>query len=212
MLAKWIVAEASNRAAFDEAQRGWADLANYDGFVAQMGGWLESSSAKAGILAAWRDPGAYRRFMEAGHDELANVQKGSCERIETSVASVIMRIGQPDPRLLAQSAECVRVSDATLQADSSPIFVARQMEIWNPALRSADGMLGALICRLDHRPDRFLSASFWHTRAALENFQRTIFPATSKTADMEAYVKTLVSYHFSLERSWQVIKQDSDGN
>jgi len=81
------------------------------------------------------------------------------------------------------------------------------MEIWNPALRSADGMLGALICRVDGNRDRFLGASFWQTRAALENFLQTIFPATSKTADMEAHMKTLVSYHFSLERPWQVIKR-----
>jgi len=86
------------------------------------------------------------------------------------------------------------------------------MEIWNPALRSADGMWGALICRVDSNRDRFLAASFWHTRAALENFLQTIFPATSKTADMEAYMKTLVSYHFNLERSWQVIRRGSDGD
>lgn len=207
MLAKWIVAEASNRAAFDEAQRRLAELLKYDGFIVQMGGWLESFSSKAGIFAAWRDFGAYRRFMESGHDELANQQRESYERIETSVASVIMRISQPDPRLLAESAECVRISDASLQPNSSPIFVARQMEVWNPALRSADGMLGALICRVDGNRDRFLAASFWHTRAALANFLQTIFPATSKTAGMEAYMKTLVSYHFSLERPWQVVRR-----
>jgi hypothetical protein len=67
-------------------------------------------------------------------------------------------------------------------------------------------MLGALICRLDHSPDRFLTASFWRDRPALENFQQTIFPATSKQADMEAYMKALVTYHFRPERSWQVVK------
>lgn len=88
MLAKWIVAEASNRAAFDEAQRRWAELLKYDGFIVQMGGCLESFSSKAGIFAVWRDFGAYRRFMESGHAELANQQRESYERIETSVASV----------------------------------------------------------------------------------------------------------------------------
>ena len=91
MLAKWIVAEASNRAAFDEAQRRWAELLKHDGFIVQMGGWLESFSSKAGIFAAWRDFGAYRRFMESGHDELANQQRESYERIETSVASQYLK-------------------------------------------------------------------------------------------------------------------------
>jgi heme-degrading monooxygenase HmoA len=206
MLAKWIVVDASNRAAFDEAQKRWSDLVENDGFIVQVGGWVESFPAKAAIIALWRNFGAYRQFMETGHAELASEQKEIFEHIEITVAGVIMHINQPDPRLLAYSAECLRVSDVTLQPNSSPIFVARQMEIWNPALRSADGMLGALVCRVDGNRDRFLAASFWRDRAALENFQATVFPATSKEAETETYMKSLVSYHFALEPAWRVVK------
>jgi len=208
MLVKWIAAEASDRAGFDQAQSRWAKIKPYDGFMGQVGGWIDSFPAKAGILAVWRDLGTYRRFMESGHDELAKPQSETYARIETSVATVIMRIGESDPRFLVESAGCVRISDATLEPDSSPIFVARQMQIWNPVLRGADGMLGALICRLDHSPDRFLAASFWRDRPALENFQQTIFPTTSKQADMEAYMKALVIYHFSPEPSWRIVRSE----
>jgi len=206
MLAKWIVVDASNRAAFDEAQKRWPDLVDYDGFIVQVGGWVDTFPATAGILGLWRNFGAYRQFMETGHAEIAPQQKEISERIETTIASVIMYINQPDPQLLAGSAECLRVSDVTLQPNSSPIFVARQMEIWNPALGSADGMLGALICRVDGNRDRFLGASFWRDRAALENFQATVFPATSEQAGTEEYMKSLVSYHFALEPAWRVVK------
>ena len=67
-------------------------------------------------------------------------------------------------------------------------------------------MLGALICRVDGNHDRFLAASFWRDRTALENFQATVFPVTSKQADMETYMKSLVSYHFALEPAWRVVK------
>jgi heme-degrading monooxygenase HmoA len=207
MLAKWIVAEASNRAAFDEAQSRWCGLAGYEGFLVQVGGWLESSTMKAGVLVVWRDFGAYRGFIESGHDELAAGQQDTFQRIQISVASVIMRINQSDPRILAETAEVVRVSDATLEPNNSPIFVARQMEIWNPVLASADGMLGALICRVDGNRDRFLAASFWRNRGALENFEQTIFPATRKRAGMQPYIKELIVYHFDLERSWHVVKR-----
>jgi heme-degrading monooxygenase HmoA len=203
MLAKWIVVDASNRAAFDEAQKRWSDLVEYDGFLVQVGGWIDLFPAKAGILAFWHDFGAYRQFMET---ELAHQQRETLEHIETIIASVIMRINQPDPRLLAESAQCLRVSDATLQPNSSPIFVARQLEIWNPVLESADGMLGALVCRVDVNRDRFLAASFWRDRPALENFQGTIFPATSQQAGTETYMKSLIPYHFPLEPSWRVVK------
>jgi heme-degrading monooxygenase HmoA len=206
MLAKWIVVDASNRAAFDEAQKRWSDLVENDGFIVQVGGWVDSFPAKAAILGLWRNFGAYRQFMETGHAELAAQQKEIFGRVEITVAGVIMHINQPDPRLLTGSAECLRVSDVTLQPNSSPIFVARQMEIWNPALRSADGMLGALVCRVDGNRDRFLAASFWRDRAALENFQATVFPATSKEAEMETYMKSRVSYHFALEPAWRVVK------
>ena len=206
MLAKWIAVDASNRAAFDEAQKRWSDLVEYDGFIVQVGGWVDTSPAKAGILGLWRNLSVYRQFMETGHAEIAPQQKEICERIDITIASVIMYINQPDPQLLAVSAECLRVSDVTLQPNSSPIFVARQMEIWNPALGSADGMLGALICRVDGNRDRFLAASFWRNRAALENFQATIFPATSEQAGTEEYMKSLVSYHFALEPEWRVVK------
>jgi hypothetical protein len=206
MLAKWIAVDASNRAAFDDAQKRWSDLVKYDGFIVQVGGWVDTFPAKAGILRIWRNFGAYRQFMETGHAELALQQKEVCEHIEITIAGVIMHINQPDPRLLAGSAECLRVSDFTLQPNSSPIFVARQMEIWNPALGSADGMLGALICHVEGNRDRFLGASFWRDRAALENFQTTVFPATSQQAETESYTKSLVSYHFALEPGWRVVK------
>jgi heme-degrading monooxygenase HmoA len=206
MLAKWIAVDASNRAAFDEAQKRWSDLVEYDGFIAQVGGWVDTFPAKAGILRLWRNFGAYRQFVETGHAEIALQQKEICERIEITIAGVIMHINQPDPKLLAGSAECLRVSDVTLQPNSSPIFVARQMEIWNPALGSADGMLGALVCRVDGDHDRVLAASFWRDWAALENFQATVFPATSKQADTESYMKSLVSYHFALEPGWRVVR------
>jgi heme-degrading monooxygenase HmoA len=206
MLAKWIAVDASNRAAFDEAQKRWSDLVEYDGFIVQVGGWVDTFPAKAGILGLWRNFGAYRQFMETGHAEIALQQKGICERIDITIAGVIMHINQPDPQLLAGSAECLRVSDVTLQPNSSPIFVARQLEIWNPALGSAEGMLGALVCRVDGNHDRFLAASFWSDRAALENFQATVFPATSKEAETETYMKSLVSYHFALEPGWRVVK------
>ena len=199
MLAKWIAVDASNRAAFDEAQKRWSNLVEYDGFVVQVGGWIDTFSAKAGIFGLWRNLSAYLQFMETGHAEIARQQKEISERIEITIASVIMHIKQPNPGLLAESAECLRVSDVTLQPNSSPIFVARQMEIWNPALGSADGMLGALICRVDGNRDRFLAVSFWRDRAALENFQATVFPATSEQAGTEEYMKSLVIYHFALE-------------
>jgi Domain of unknown function (DUF4937 len=206
MLAKWIVVDASNRAAFDEAQKRWSDLVECDGFIVQVGGWVDTFPAKAGIIGLWRNFSAYRQFMETGHVDLALQQKEISERIEITIASVIMQINQPDPCLLAGSAECLRVSDATLQPNSSPIFVARQMEVWNPALRSADGMLGALICRVDGNRDRFLAASFWRDRPCLENFQASVFPVTSEQAGTDEYMKSLVSYHFALEPAWRVVK------
>jgi heme-degrading monooxygenase HmoA len=208
MLAKWIAVDASNRAAFDEAQKRWSDLIKYDGFIAQVGGWVDTFPAKAGLLGLWRNFAAYRQFMETGHAETALQQKEICERIDIAIAGVIMHINQPDPQLLAASAECLRVSDITLQPNSSPIFVARQLATWNPALGSAEGMLGALVCRVDGDHDRFLSASFWRDRACLENFHATVFPATSKEAATETYMKSLVSYHFALEPGWRVVKAD----
>ena len=206
MLAKWIVVDASNRAAFDEAQERWSDLVTYDGFIIQLGGWVDSFPAKAAILAFWRDFGAYRQFMETGHAELVHQQRETFEHVETTIAGVIMRINQPDPQLLAEAAQCLRVSDVTLQPNSSPIFVARQLEIWNPVLESADGMLGALICRADGNRDRFIAASFWRDQGALENFQATIFPATKERAGTETYMKSLIPYHFTLEPAWRVVR------
>ena len=127
MLAKWIVVDASNRAAFDDAQKRWSALVENDGFIVQVGGWVDSFPTKAAIIGLWSNFGAYRQFMETGHDQLAPQQEEIFERVEITVASVIMHINQQDPRLLASSAEGLRVSDVTLQRNSSPIFVARQL-------------------------------------------------------------------------------------
>ena len=206
MLANWILVEASSRAAFNEAQQRWSHLVQFDGFIAQVGGWVESFPAKAGILAIWRDFTSYRQSLETDHNELANQAGEAYGRIESSIASVIMQISEPDPRRLGESAHWLRISDVTLQPNSSPIFVARQTEIWNPVLRSAEGMLGALICRFDRNRDRFLGVTFWRDRAALGHFQEVIFPDISKQAGMETYMKSLVSYHFALESPWRLVK------
>ena len=209
MVAKWIVAEVSqaNRAAFSDAQCKWSEVGSSDGFIAQTGGWIESTSCSAGILSFWRDFTSYSQFMQSQHDELAASQRDIYEKIEVGIASVIMRIKETDPRVLAEKAEFVRVSDAILQPNSSPIFIARQMQIWNPTLESASGMMGALICRIDGNRDRFLAASFWQDRSALNAFRQELFPVVSKRASMETYMKSLVFHHFSPERQWLVVKR-----
>src|SRR3981081_2370692 len=99
MLSSWIVASMpeSDRIRFSNAQEKWATPIDCDGFIAEIAGWGDSSPRKAAILGLWRDWSSYQRSMQLEHDTFA----ASKSENPILLASVIMKINESDPRILA---------------------------------------------------------------------------------------------------------------
>jgi heme-degrading monooxygenase HmoA len=203
MLASWIVAAMpeSDRARFSNAQEKSATPIDCDGFIAEIAGWVDSSPRKAVILGLWRDRSSYQRRMQLEHDTFA----ASKSEHPILLASVIMKINESDPRILAAEAKLLRVSDARLRPACSPIFIARQVETWNPAFQTAHGMMGALLCHVDGERDRYLNASFWRTREDMDDFEQRLIPAVSEQVGLKEYIETVIAYHVRLDSARIVI-------
>jgi hypothetical protein len=206
MLAKWIVAEIPESGRYSMSQEKRTKLIDNDGFLVQCEGLIESSSALSGNLSFWRDWSSYEQAARSEIEESSETKPDFCKDTQVVVANVIMKINESDPRILALEAEFLRVSDASLHPDCSPIFIARQMQTWNPALQAAQGMMGALICRVDGNHDRYLNASFWRDRQSIDAFEQTR-PALTKETGLEDYVDRLVAYHIRLEPAQVVVKR-----
>jgi heme-degrading monooxygenase HmoA len=197
-------------AKFSESQAsGWSGLESVPGFVAQVGGWVTDRPDCAVIVAYWKNEQSYADFMREQHDSLADRQLGTYSALQVSTGHVILTIKETDPRVAIAETGIMRVSDITLRQDSSPLFLAMQLDIWRPGLIASGGMLGNTLSRLGRLPDRFASTTFWSGSDALRNFLETIYPVLSVQAKLKDHVGEMVSYHIPLEPSWSVVAPQS---
>lgn len=72
--------------AFTLGQERWEEIKNFDGFVAQYGGWSQSQR-KAIIIGFWRNRSSYNEFMKKGHDLIYKKtgQRGTIKSIDVMV-------------------------------------------------------------------------------------------------------------------------------
>jgi len=208
MLFKLIVATVPEdlRTKFSASQASaWSGLDSVPGFLAQVGGWEIQEESLAVIVAYWKNEQLYADFMRQQHDSFADHQRETYSALKVHTGHVIMTIKETDPRVAIAEAGVVRVSDLILRADSSPLFLAMQFDVWRPGLVSSGGMLGNTVSRLGRLPDRFASATFWRNSDALQNFLETTYPALSAQAKLKDHVEEMVAYHARLEPSWRVL-------
>jgi heme-degrading monooxygenase HmoA len=198
------------RAKFTASQAdAWKGLDSVPGFLAQVGGWEMQEESRAVIVAYWKNEQLYSDFMRQQHDSFADLQSETYSGLEVHTGHVIMTIKETDPRVAIAEAGIVRVSDLILRADSSPLFLAMQFDVWRPGLITSGGMLGNTVSRLGRLPDRFASATFWRDSDALQNFLETTYAALSAQAKLKDHVEEMVTYHVRLEPSWRVLTVQS---
>jgi heme-degrading monooxygenase HmoA len=213
MLFKMILATVPSdlRAKFSESQAStWSGLESIPGFLAQIGGWDSSRSDVAVIVAYWKNEQSYSDFLREQHDSFADRQRDTYSALRVQTGHVIMTMKESDPRVAIARAGVVRVSDLTLRADSSPLFLAMQFDIWRPGLVSSGDMLGNTLSRLGRLPDHFASTTFWRSSDALRGFLETVYPALSVQAKLKDHIDEMVSYHITPEPSWSVLVSRSD--
>jgi Domain of unknown function (DUF4937 len=94
MLLKHVICEVpiENQVAFSSGQRVWNSLRERPGFVAQLGGFLET---KAHIFGLWTNEVTYREFMAAHHDQIAAL--GQQEQTYTAINVKLYILHEPAP-------------------------------------------------------------------------------------------------------------------
>ena len=207
MLINSIIAEVPGKdpETFSAAQRTGNGLETVPGFVAQTGGWADGTIVQAVFLEWWRDTSGYNRFRQMHPEAFPALPRGDYSKISAYLANVIMTVKERDPAKLLPDAAFLRLTDCTLKPRCSPIFMATQLQIWNPAMRSANGMLGAFVSRVDKGLDRFSIASFWKDRLCHERYEQEIFPAVYKQGRASDYLAEMSVYHVPLEKGWCIL-------
>lgn len=207
MLINLIIADVpeKGRETSSRPEQTWSGLETVPGFVAQIGGWAEGKPVQAVFLEWWRDTSGYNRFRQTHPETLPAPLRDSCASISARLSKVIMTVNERDPAKLSLNAVFLRLTDCTLKPRCSPIFVATQLQIWNPALSSAEGMLGAMISRVDKGLDRFLIASFWKDRLLHERYEQEIFPSAYEQGRASEYLAEMLVYRVPLDKGWAVL-------
>ncbi len=113
------------REAFSRAQEAWNALSGVEGFLGQIGGWLEEEPNRACILALWSDEPSYRAFLGGVHDAIVSRSsqaatylrctvtlhreaEGSFPRAAAEAAGAAGEPAGPAPRFQAPSGAWVR--------------------------------------------------------------------------------------------------------
>jgi heme-degrading monooxygenase HmoA len=215
MLLKWIrcQVEPEQTASFARAQEAWAPLTRVEGFLGQCGGWQaqQGNPALACILGIWESRERQEAFLHHGiHDAIVegSRQLKTLSSWETVLLDVVHPMpGEfPDLALALQQAPAsaiLRIADCHVLLDQQPAFLQTQREIWLPAMRQADGMLGG--CFATDHDGRFLVTTLWRDASCHRQYAQERLPGLrDQVTRLDALPEDLSGYAFPLESAWHV--------
>lgn len=210
MIVKLIICEVNGeqRERFSHSQEAWGELAGVDGFLGQTGGWELANRGRAVVIAFWRDPEVYSRFMSDVHDTIfkAHGQEGSYESISVSLwdqkRSIPGSAGQAtdaiEPGRVIQIARC-RVKPARQNH-----FIQVQQEVWSPGMAAAGGMLGGVFTASREDEDRFLVCTLWQSEDNHRNYQEKVLPGLERRAQADRDADSVAGLTVTVEPAWRV--------
>ncbi len=212
MFWKWIVCDVPHRSkrVFATAQEEWRAIRCATGLHGQCGGWYPGGRVdKACILGAWADPGSYERFMgflhDAVTDESDQTDTYTAATVRTYTQLLRLRGEAPDFPSALERASFLRVAECQVAPSRRNHFLFQQMQLWEPAMYAAPGMLGGgFAVRVDD-PLCFLVVSLWSEPAKHDRYALETVPELRKRADVEDDVEELTGYHLLLEPAWKVV-------
>lgn len=211
MFLKWIVCDVPTRrrAAFSEAQLEWQAVHCATGLVAQLGGWFPGAKDdKACILGLWQDARTYNRFFEFLHDAVTdvNLQAETYSAAQTRNFQQLLDMGGSHGLArAARHAGFLRVADCQVAPGHRNAFIAKQMNIWRPAMASQPGMMGGAFAVACDDPLRFLVVSLWSDARKHDRYTEERVPALRKRAAVDDDLEELAGYHMRLVRGWTVL-------
>ncbi len=174
--------EAPNREKFLEEQRLWQRLHGVDGFIWRGGGW--SAEDKATVIGVWRDKDAHRTFNRASKRSLVIARSG---RAHSRVVTLPWESREeirglaPNLRLALARARCVCAELFHVRPDRVGHYVKEFDKTWKPAISTATGMLGGVLCEGDDH--WFMHVTAWRDQTALDIFRRKTEPVLMDETD-----------------------------
>lgn len=210
MIVKWMTCglARANRDRFGEAQQRWSPLTRQAGFLCQLGGFDPGAPQTACILALWDSSAAYEQFMAHAHDQLQHQtgQAGTYQSLNIDIGDVMLKMpgAAAGPVAGLTAAGLLRVADCTVRPGREEHFRSVQQQVWAPALRRADGMLGGVFARL--ASGRYLVATGWRDRFSHDAYQHEQVPLLSSRADNARDLTHLQGYAIELQPDWTITR------
>ncbi|MCB9765405.1 MAG: DUF4937 domain-containing protein [Alphaproteobacteria bacterium] len=197
-----------SRAAFDRAQRAWAALQGFEGFLGQVGGWDTRQPGDAVVLGLWRDAEALQRFMGGLHDDVvaANNQGVTYTASDIRTLDHVMDMPGAHPDLTEALFEgaLLRTALCHVYPSAQAAFEDSQREVWRPGMNAAAGMLGgAFFQRRDGAPV-YLVATLWESAEAHAAYAQDHLPRLRAASGAAAQLSAIVGGQVPLEPAWTV--------
>ncbi|MCJ8304014.1 DUF4937 domain-containing protein [Shewanella sp.] len=206
MMIKFIECQLvpSQQVAFSTAQRRWSEVSACPGFISQYGGWNQKNG-NAVILSQWQSLAAIDEFMTSTHDKIIeqNQQPLTYETCNVDYLKPVQTMSGVK-KVSAKEIGFVRVADCRLKAGGARRFLQDQVDIWTPAMRSCDGMLGGFVAQSTRDPLRYMVISLWRDEQSHSNYMQDQFNMARAQVKFEEYIDEIVGYLLPTVSSWDI--------
>lgn len=193
---------------FTTAQQEWSQTADADGFRGQFGGWDRDRPGSAIIVALWESLACHERFMATLHDRIveASDQAASYETCGVSLWDHEFDIpGQEcDSKSALSGASIVRIARCDVHINRLDHFRSVQREVWNPAMKSAGGMLHGWFCASRTESNRMMVCTLWRDQPSHDRYRRESVPGLRVRSQVETDCEVLTGNIVCVEPSWVV--------
>ncbi|KON70938.1 hypothetical protein AKG34_20615 [Peribacillus butanolivorans] len=187
MLIKWIKCQVNekNKSSFSNAQEGWGELKQVDGFIGQIGGWDKNNPFEAGIISFWRDDRSYQAFMEQQHDEIfeKSNQRNTYSNISVHIYEKMFNISTTDMTDFLSKGSLLRVADCFVETNKQLEFKHMQKEVWNKGMKASPGMLAGVFA--EKKNGRYLVASLWENDRSHQWYVDNKLPALIQSSGVK---------------------------
>lgn len=212
MWLKWIrcSVEKNNREAFCDSQQQWSAIRGEAGLVGQFGGWDTLEPNNAGIVGLWQNQKSLEAFMTPGgtHDRIyaATGQEGLLQSVQTNVYHELFPMpgALPSLRAAARESTFMRVAQFRVSSEKYPLLLRAQRQIWIPALRKVEGMLGGSFGT--DGTDGFLVVTMWRDADLHEAYHNDVRPDLRREVmEMGGFPDTLDGCCLNVEPRWNIL-------
>ncbi|PMG76639.1 hypothetical protein BCU84_12740 [Shewanella sp. 10N.286.51.B7] len=226
-LAKIIICQVTDEKiqSFTHSQSLWGLTASCEGFIGQLGGWVQGECAQvsrehssdsynqAVVIGLWQSQQGLTDFMGSAHDNIIeqNQQTSTYLACQVNRHQHVLTMGLN----ALDIPEIQLISMVTCEgAIDKQKFIAEQKDFWVPTLQKQPGFIGGDVWQREKDSNNYLVLTYWSNEQAYRAYDIGVFTELTQLIDQQNITqvptkkpsaKKVSSKTVLVERRWDVI-------